>query len=1151
MEGPYAQPPVPRLRIPRQPLSAVADRLTFHEDSDSNAEAGPSSYLSNGHSQHTSGPSSDDTQPTPRPRSGNSVSGSGSPPPLDAASRLRALISRMPNSDSPASSSKSPPAARPASPSEFESDFEPPRFSPTPSVGPKESLKDLFSRVLEDTPVKRGTRPRRSSASEVEDSPRLLDRSKAKGKRKSLSDEETDKVNRSSEFSFKSSQATTFDNLRERLTSSHTWKSQATTSGSHEAVNASVNTTTGTETFLRDLDTSRPAHPVFTSTPPHSMELSADSKYQTNLMDHDSEMQNMMKDLDSFDGDAASRPISFPTSREQPTTVKRPHSLHLDTPPTLRKKHSQADIQNSRTRTLSASLTRDSPSHIHEMEREWNKPHAKSSPRPERHLSLGSTTNGHVRERTVSSGSALSDSGSSRGTSIHSHSDYKERMTQLERERNTEREHAWNRPAGARPTSSLSVHSPVHSPSERNRKLSQPTRPASSLSAHSASHSPIERTRKLSQPTRPVSSLSARKPFSRHDSASSTASSHGGSDAEDREAKHEIEHERERNWGSQTPRWTKQSLKSQHNPSPSQSTSALPHSPSNSTSTSSRPRVTSLTGRAEISFSRTTSAVGSSASKAGINSPAIASHRLSIPSSPSPSPGQRPASDRKPVSHIPIRKPAFAEQSSPHRDAQFLAPTPLNVESSEEVTEEERTPTLQTIRIPFEEPVSVAPESPPEDVLFQKALSIATPASPPIERPVTPVLEAPQITISSYLSTPPRRPSLSKSAAEFQTPSPPRDLPDLPDPPSTDDDTTTAAPSTITPAAMTPMRRLDVTASKTPRPPGAWANTPIPSRNDLDAESSDGPYENGLATPVASLSRALPAQTPRPPGAWMPTPRKSILKVRFDPKPSELELSATEESLAETGLATPSDDEETQPPSPKKTTRIRHVDEYGNVRVDDSPPRSRSPIRIVDAMGQPVQEESVAEAEPATQSKSAVIRMVQDGVSDLARELDAISLSFDSNRVPDKRIGELETTSQLSRAARQSIQSHRFEELRANMVRTTEAPKPAPSASRFKVWSLVILSQLFFVYLLYRYRRNKLHEMFLSTYYDPFYPHLHLNGIKSDHLLTPTTAPSVTSLLFTLRHEGLVAFFRHLSEVYTFDWRADVWADESIHWPPT
>lgn len=327
------------------------------------------------------------------------------------------------------------------------------------------------------------------------------------------------------------------------------------------------------------------------------------------------------------------------------------------------------------------------------------------------------------------------------------------------------------------------------------------------------------------------------------------------------------------------------------------------------------------------------------------------------------------------------------------------------------------------------------PAGPSDDEdLFQKALTTAPPPSPPPSPPTStttapPEPEAASTTILGLLSTPPKRPSFHSSRLEFQTPSPPHGLPDLPGPPSSDEETETERP------AATPIRfngGPDMTSTKTPRPPGAWASTPAPvararSLPPPEHDDSDSQYENGLATPVSSLSRAssFPAQTPKPPGGWVatPTPRKSILKVRFNPQPSELELSATENfsstnghpeessHITATGLATPVEEEEsfrvhtpelpTAPVSPLRSPRrsptIRVVDEYG--RPDKSKPVkspknwNKVPVRIVDAMGREVEPvEPTVKLEPSTLNHNEALRVVREGVSDLVQGLDEMDM---------------------------------------------------------------------------------------------------------------------------------------------------------------
>ena len=315
------------------------------------------------------------------------------------------------------------------------------------------------------------------------------------------------------------------------------------------------------------------------------------------------------------------------------------------------------------------------------------------------------------------------------------------------------------------------------------------------------------------------------------------------------------------------------------------------------------------------------------------------------------------------------------------------------------------------------------------------------------------------------LETPPRRPQFHTPKQEFETPPPPRGMPDLPGPPSSDEET---EEEEHTPLMQSQDGKGDVTAMKTPRPPGAWLLTPAPSRqfikepeaSELERPDSSPPEANsstdsGLATPPSTLSRAatVPLQTPAPPGGWMATPapapatasrrRGSLLKVRFDLESETASEGAVEHPSADgssesralgagphnadasgqalsgrssdasalsTSSALPESSVEPPPTPPslrdrirKKSPSIRVLDAYGReqvetaqaqdvrsegrrdgapVRVDDpladkrqprpsSPPtprrngrvpssrtpRSRSGVRVVDAMGREIEEE--------------------------------------------------------------------------------------------------------------------------------------------------------------------------------------------------
>jgi hypothetical protein len=195
------------------------------------------------------------------------------------------------------------------------------------------------------------------------------------------------------------------------------------------------------------------------------------------------------------------------------------------------------------------------------------------------------------------------------------------------------------------------------------------------------------------------------------------------------------------------------------------------------------------------------------------------------------------------------------------------------------------------------------------------------------------------------LATPPRQTSISSFVPSFRTPSPPRDLPELPGPPSSSDDEVLRVDGTPRDGRL--ILNPNYTSMKTPKPPGAWAATPVPGKFDprsfspppafvsestpLASTSTPLPSTTSYPgtgesatqdepfTPVTTLSRAnsLPLRTPAPPGAWMATPdqpavqsnaadqsqfgslgrRRSILKVRFDITESEASTAEGHQDL--------------------------------------------------------------------------------------------------------------------------------------------------------------------------------------------------------------------------------------------------------------
>lgn len=152
-------------------------------------------------------------------------------------------------------------------------------------------------------------------------------------------------------------------------------------------------------------------------------------------------------------------------------------------------------------------------------------------------------------------------------------------------------------------------------------------------------------------------------------------------------------------------------------------------------------------------------------------------------------------------------------------------------------------------------------------------------------------MDADPSSIPSFLSTPPRprQLSFSSSKLEFQTPSPPKTLPELPGPPSSESGDETDYDSVpqfnITPAPIesTPADRIksgnrngDLTTFKTPKPPGAWFATPGPPLEPVTQENSTNGFmdssDDGLLKARPSHSKSIFPQTPAPPGGWMKTP---------------------------------------------------------------------------------------------------------------------------------------------------------------------------------------------------------------------------------------------------------------------------------------
>ncbi|KAG6862328.1 hypothetical protein C0995_016026 [Termitomyces sp. Mi166 len=1018
---------IPRLRLSRN--AYAYERPLFRSSPDHFPE--PAGTLADALPEDSDDNDRDDDQEsTPKATSSAALLDTTGTP----AARLRALLAR-----SPASSTPTPMPLPQSRSSDVESDFEPldASYGSTPSAA-RESLKDIFSRAMRDpgnTPQKK-IKPRRNSidTSEVDASPRVERRRiENQGKKKSLSDEEGDFA-KTSEASFRSSQAATFDILRQRLINSHSQLKDLRLTDSIYQDSIPDNTHDAT-TFLRDSNISTTTPPVATSTPQQSLHMSIDSHFpmQSN---RDSEMQRAFEGFDSSDTEGASqRPaVSFPPSAHQiqklSSQLARASESFLS-----RESHTTDSSHASASGVMGQHASGDHKASGLGRERDWGWPRTPSvSP------SVGPSSSGiPLRQRSF-------NEDSSKGSSLGSQADYQERIAELERERNLERERDWNKPRPSRPTSSLGFRLP--SPSQRSRTRSL-------IHADSMSLAP---TRSLQRHHSPTRSERASSP------ASFLVSGH--SDEE------EVVHERERNWNAPRPKWTHSSprpvspFKTQspganmrgeslttlttRKESPSQrshvidqgrikndstiSTQAASpaprptpssHSPPHDHAHSQKPQLNGVAlprspspstpkGKGKV-FDHAPSELNTASHDFLHHDPTSVSttksgtsHSFSFVKKRTPLEpiemetdnfGQKTVSQRRDLLSSPTRssKASAKPDGIPIRSPQnsklpakgsIRASSPVSNIKFESLQSESLVPDARdTDSEPLVLDVSSTVHRDPEDEssnaedLSQETLEYTPESSSPLQLsngrleqsgsslqqlnsnhttllsgPATQKPQIPQeflplpsppsqsslrdshVKSVSPLLTPPRRPSTSQ--IEFQTPSPPKNMPDLPGPPTSSEDETdqestrapfgdlrfdlTAMKTPRPPGAWTstlafqhkiprpPLlgsnvkheelssrlqtsdldSKANTTTTKTPRPPGSWVSTPVPLLSeklppeDLSHSGNAEEHEDGLSTPAASFSKRSSeyAQTPAPPGAYIATPagRKSIMKVRFD-----------------------------------------------------------------------------------------------------------------------------------------------------------------------------------------------------------------------------------------------------------------------------
>ncbi|KAM5543139.1 hypothetical protein V8D89_003013 [Ganoderma adspersum] len=564
------------------------------------------------------------------------------------------------------------------------------------------------------------------------------------------------------------------------------------------------------------------------------------------------------------------------------------------------------------------------------------------------------------------------------------------------------------------------------------------------------------------------------------------------------------------------------------------------------------------------------------------------------------------------------------------------------------------TPTAKTVSLPPPEITTTPAIEPPAYLLNGHRSPVqetqTRPESPLVSPPLTPPDAHSQPMFN--LGTPPRRPQFHTPKQEFETPPPPRGMPDLPGPPSSDEETE----EEHTPVMQSQDGKGDLTAMKTPRPPGAWLLTPAPSRqfikepepSELERPDSSPPEANsstdsGLATPPSTLSRAatLPLQTPAPPGGWMATPapapatasrrRGSLLKVRFDLESETASEGAVEHPSADessesralgagphnadasgqalsggsgdasalSASSALSESSVEPPPTPpslrdrirKKSPSIRVLDAYGReqvetaqaqdvrsegrrdgapVRVEDpladtrqpppsspptprrngrvpssSTPRSKSGVRVVDAMGREIEEEeslplvdeSILSTTPLSHNEA--LSRMRSTLSSMKQELSDADRSSDK-AIFDQRMyaalqeqcrtaqhtrNKLSKSLQVAQTAEGESKSRRANHplFRGKIGNGTSTLLPIGDADAsltrnvftWRFLACFVIVQLLLLAIMHRYALVQAKKVFLTTYYDSFNPDLYLHLLKPDttnHSIPPCSSWSIYSI---------------------------------------
>ncbi|TCD61633.1 hypothetical protein EIP91_008139 [Steccherinum ochraceum] len=338
------------------------------------------------------------------------------------------------------------------------------------------------------------------------------------------------------------------------------------------------------------------------------------------------------------------------------------------------------------------------------------------------------------------------------------------------------------------------------------------------------------------------------------------------------------------------------------------------------------------------------------------------------------------------------------------------------------------------------------------------------------------------------------------------------------------------------------MSRAESLSLPTPAPPGAWLNTPAAAANSARRKSIlkvRFDVDPGELSSDMSMMESTPPPASRMKAAPPPLPSPDLPRIL--PKTAS-DTEATSSSAPDDGEG--GGEKVRRKGSPPKAPLVRLVDAFGRevVEGDDVPssppsppqqngsavhradpppavpkqpvtPRSRSLIRIVDAMGLKtthLDPHPDFDFDPTMTHNEALAR-VRTTIADLAVDLDEVDRSYEDLALDENRLGALEDASRAARSARKRIEdSLKFvktaeEDLKARFAgkgvrRETRYLPSVQSQSgvswaRVNTWTVCIflVIQLLLMAFMYRYSHVQARKMFLTTYFDGFNVDLYLH----------------------------------------------------------